>query len=155
MRFLFIISAESKGLQTVEKSDVSSSNNFAKDSKLSGRSFIYTKKSKGPSIEPCGTPARIGDQFEDWPLRTTLWSLSVRKLWKSLCKLLELPTVSSLYSNPSCQTLPKAFEIFYHILAEAKLDDSLTCTVYLPSYEVEQCLIFSTGLEIFCTENNF
>ena len=49
----------------VEKSDVSSANNFAKDSKLSGRSFIYTKKSKGPRIEPCRTPARIGDQFED------------------------------------------------------------------------------------------
>ena len=65
MRFLSIISAESKGLQTVEKNDVSSSNNFAKDSKLSGRSLIYTKKSKGLSIEPCGTPVRIGDQFED------------------------------------------------------------------------------------------
>ena len=38
---------------------------FAKDSKLSGRSFVYTKKSKGPSIEPCGTPARTGDQFEE------------------------------------------------------------------------------------------
>ena len=47
------------------KSDVSSANNFAKDSKLSGRSFIYTKKSKGPSIESSGTPARTGNQFED------------------------------------------------------------------------------------------
>ena len=75
------------------------------------RSFIYTKKSKGPSIEPCGTPARTGDQFEDWQLRTTLWNLSLRKLWKSVGKLPEIPTVSSLYSNPSCQTLSKAFEI--------------------------------------------
>ena len=65
MRSLFIISAESKGLQTVEKIDVSSGNRFAKDSKLSGRPFIYTKKSKGPSNEPCGIPARTGDQFED------------------------------------------------------------------------------------------
>ena len=45
----------------IEKSDVSSANNFAKDSKLPGRSFMYTKKSKGPSTEPCGTPARTGD----------------------------------------------------------------------------------------------
>ena len=36
--------------------------NFAKDSKLSGRSFIYAKKSKGPNIEPCGTRARSGNQ---------------------------------------------------------------------------------------------
>ena len=80
IRSLFIISAESKGLKTVGKSDASSGNNFVKDSKLSGMWFIYTKKSKGPNIEPCGTPARIGDQFEDWPLRITLWDLSLRKL---------------------------------------------------------------------------
>ena len=54
--------------------------------------------------------ARTGDQFEDWPLRTTLWNL-LRKFWKSLCILFEIPSVSSLYSNPSCQTLKKAFEI--------------------------------------------
>ena len=49
MRSLLIISAKSKGLQTVEESDVSSANNFAIDSMLSGRSFMYTKKSKGPA----------------------------------------------------------------------------------------------------------
>ena len=38
---------------------------FVKNSKLSGRSFIYTKKKKGPSIEPCGILARIDDQSED------------------------------------------------------------------------------------------
>ena len=79
------------------KSDVSSANNFAKDSKLSGRWFIYTRKSKSPSIEPCGTPTRTGDQFEEWLLRTTLWNLSLSKLWKILCKLPEIPTVSTLF----------------------------------------------------------
>ena len=49
MRSLLIISAKSKGLQTVEESDVSSANNFAIDSMLSERSFMYTKKSKGPA----------------------------------------------------------------------------------------------------------
>ena len=62
---------------------------FAKDSKLSGRSFVYTKKSKGPSIEPCGTPARTGDQFEEWPLQTTLWNLSLRKLCVNCLKFLQ------------------------------------------------------------------
>ena len=54
-----------------EKSDVSSANNFAKDSKLLGISFIDTKKTKGPSIESCGAPARTGEQLEDWPLLRT------------------------------------------------------------------------------------
>ena len=48
----------------MEKSDASSANDFAKDSKLSERSFIQTKKNKGPSIEHCGTPAWTGHQFE-------------------------------------------------------------------------------------------
>ena len=29
------------------------------------KSDLHTKKSKGPSIESCGTPAKTGDQFED------------------------------------------------------------------------------------------
>lgn len=37
-------------------------NNFANYSKLSGWSFMYTKKSKCPSIDLCGTTANIGDQ---------------------------------------------------------------------------------------------
>ena len=77
---ILIISVEGKELKTVEKSDVSSASNFAKDSRLSGKSFMYTKKSKGPSIVPCGTPARIGDQFEDRPLRTKFFNVSQMKL---------------------------------------------------------------------------
>ena len=71
---------------------------------------MYTKKSKDPSINPCGTPAKIGDQVEDWPLRTTLWNLLLRKLCKSLCNSPVIPIVSSLHNNPLCQTLSKAFE---------------------------------------------
>lgn len=75
-----IISAENKDLWTYKQSDVSSTNNFDKGFKISGGSFIYTKKSEDPSIELCGTPVRIGDQVEDWPLRTTLWIQLLRKL---------------------------------------------------------------------------
>ena len=32
---------------------------------LLGRSFIYTKKNKSPSIELCGTTAKIADEVED------------------------------------------------------------------------------------------
>ena len=45
---------------------------------------MYTKKSKDQNIKPCGTPAKIGDQVEYWPLRTTIWNLLLRKLCKSL-----------------------------------------------------------------------
>jgi len=29
-----------------------------------GKSFMYNKKSKGPRIEPCGTPCLTSSQFE-------------------------------------------------------------------------------------------
>ena len=54
---------------------------------------MYTKKSKGPSIQPCGIPAKMGDQVKDWPLRTTFWNSP------------ETPTVSSFYNNPYAHTL--------------------------------------------------
>ena len=36
--------------------------------------------SSGPRAEACGAPARIGAQSECWPLITTLWYQSLRKL---------------------------------------------------------------------------
>ena len=57
-----------------------SANNFAVDIKLSGRSFMYIKNSKGPKIEPWGTPDLIGDQLEDCPLSKTRWYLLFKKL---------------------------------------------------------------------------
>ena len=47
--------AEILGSYTVEDNDVSSANSFTVDSKFSGRSFMYIRKSNGPKIEPCGT----------------------------------------------------------------------------------------------------
>ena len=48
---------------------------------------IFTKKSKGPSIESCEPSANTDDQFEGWPLRTTLWNLSLWKLWKKFVQI--------------------------------------------------------------------
>ena len=45
---------------------------LTEDSKPSGRSFMYIRKSNGPKIDPCGTPANNDNQFEHWPLSTTL-----------------------------------------------------------------------------------
>ena len=44
---------------TTENNDVSSSNNFALDAKLSDKLFVYIRKNNDPSIELCGTPASV------------------------------------------------------------------------------------------------
>jgi len=41
-------------------------------SQCCGRSFIYIKKSNGPSAVPCGMPLKTADQSEQLLLRTTL-----------------------------------------------------------------------------------
>ena len=69
------------------------------------------RKSNDPNIEPCGTPARIGAQSESWPLRTTLWCLSLRKLRNRFSRFPDIPRDSNFYSNPSCHTFSNAFEI--------------------------------------------
>ena len=48
---------------------------------------------------------------DDWPLRRTLWQLSLKKLSIRFKRLPEIRIDSSLYSKPLCQTLSKAFEI--------------------------------------------
>ena len=58
--------AEILGSHTVESNDVSSANNFTVDCKFSERSFMYIRKSNGPKMEPCGTPASTDDQVEHW-----------------------------------------------------------------------------------------
>ena len=41
-------------------------------------SFIYNRKSKGPKIDPCGTPANMKFQVEDAPWRTSFCLLFER-----------------------------------------------------------------------------
>ena len=72
---------------------------------------MYIRKSNAPKIEPCGTPARTGDQLEHWPLSTTLWNLLFRKLLRRLRRFPDIPICSSLNINPSCHTLSNAFDI--------------------------------------------
>ena len=55
MRYLFMISAKSKGLSMVEKSEVSSANDFAVDSNYQEDHLCIPRR----------TLARIGNQFED------------------------------------------------------------------------------------------
>ena len=114
--------AEILGSCTVENNDVSSANSSTVDCKFSGRSFIYIRKSNGPKIELWGTPASTDDQLEHWPLSTIRWNLLLKKLLSRLRRFPEIPICSSLNSNPSCHTLPKAFEISKKLALISRVD---------------------------------
>ena len=43
-----------------------------------GRSFMYSKKKSGPSIDPCGTPDVTGNQLDVVPSHLTLCFLFVK-----------------------------------------------------------------------------
>ena len=45
------------GQRTSENGEVSSANSFAYEITFSGKLFMYTRKRRGPSIDPCGTSA--------------------------------------------------------------------------------------------------
>ena len=102
--------AEILGSYMVEN-NVSSANSFTVDFKFPERSFMYIRKMNGPKIETCGSPASTDDQLEHWPLSTTCCSLSPKKLLSRLRRFPEILICSSLNSNPSCHTMPKAFKI--------------------------------------------
>ena len=57
---------------TMPKIDVSSANSFTLFFKPSGMSLIYTRKRRGPNIDPLGTLVRIGLHDEVCPFKTTL-----------------------------------------------------------------------------------
>ena len=66
-RSVFRFSAAIIGLSTIIKILVSSAN-----------SRMFNKKSKGPKIDPCGTPARVNFHSDTVPGRTTRCFLSAR-----------------------------------------------------------------------------
>ena len=48
---------------TTEKRDVSSAKSLTVEVTLSDKSLIYTKKNRGPKMDPFGTPAGTSDYF--------------------------------------------------------------------------------------------
>ena len=66
------------GFSTIIKILVSSAKSLMFDPIFFTISFIYNRKSKGPKIDPCGTPANIKFQVEDAPGRTTFCLLFER-----------------------------------------------------------------------------
>ena len=103
--------AEILGSYMVENNDAPSANSLAVDCKLSGRSFMYIRKSNGPKLEPCRTPESTDDQLEYWPSRTTHLKLLLKKLLSRLRRFPDILIRSSLNSKLSCHTLSKAVEV--------------------------------------------
>ena len=110
-------------LQTTEKRDVSWAKGLVVDDNPQLRSLINIKKNKGPKIGPWETPAETSAQDEDWPFRTTIWYLLLKKFSISFNRVLVTPNDLILYINPSCQTLSKALEITKKIPKLPKKDD--------------------------------
>ena len=96
---------------TTEKRNVSLAKILVVDDNSQLRSLIYTKKNKGPKIDPWGTPAETSTQDEDRPFRTTLWYLLLKKFSISFNRVSDIPNDLILYISPSCQTLSKALEM--------------------------------------------
>ena len=74
---------------------MSSAKSLTEDFKLSGRSFMYIRKINGPKIEPCGKPGSTDDQFEHWPLSTTLWNLLFKNLLRRFRRFSDIPICAS------------------------------------------------------------
>ena len=56
----------------------SSAKIFIEEQTVDGKSLMYNIKSRGPNIEPCGTPERTRDQAEEHSLITIRCLLLVR-----------------------------------------------------------------------------
>ena len=89
------VAAALVSLATV-KSDVSSANSCTLHLKFCDKSLMYIKKNRGPKIKPCGTPAEIFPQPEDWPFKTVLCFLFDKKLRRSNNRLPDIPHLRSL-----------------------------------------------------------
>ena len=78
LRSVLRLSAAVTGLSTIMKRLVSSANRRMFEPMSLTMSLMYTQKSKGPKIEPCGTPARMKVHSETVLGRTTRCFLSER-----------------------------------------------------------------------------
>ena len=69
------------GSQTRKKKrKVSSAKIFTLHSRLAGMSLIKIRNNRGPKTEPWGTLVSTFRSSDGWPFKTTLWSVSERKL---------------------------------------------------------------------------
>jgi hypothetical protein len=101
--------SDSSGDEILVHSFVSSANIFMSFTIQFGSSLTKIRKSRGSSIDPCGTPLRTFNHFENDPLTPTLSDLPVRND-SSHCRSFPLiPDSFNLSKSLLCETLSKAF----------------------------------------------
>ena len=94
-----------------KKREVSSAKSLVLEDKPSAKSLIHIKNNHGPRMQPWETPALTLVHEEDCPFNTTLYFLFVKKCFKTVNKLPDIPFSWNLNIRPSCQTLSNAFEM--------------------------------------------
>ena len=95
-RSRFSFTALTTSFSTTENNDVSSANRLRSQLKQSQRSLICTRKRRGPSTEPCGTPARTFFHSEVFLFNTTFCFLPIRRLFGNASMLPEIQLDLSL-----------------------------------------------------------
>ena len=65
---------------------------------FSDKSLIYTKKNRGPKIDPFSTPALAGNPFDGSLISVTRWNLLLKKLLISPRALPRKPTCLNRHS---------------------------------------------------------
>ena len=76
----FAVTVISLPAQNIE---VSSAKNFTFDVRSLDKLLMQIRYNKGRSIEACGMPPSTSVHEENWPLRSILWFLFLRKLFET------------------------------------------------------------------------
>ena len=79
--------------------------------KIFSRIVFIDEKSRGPRIEPCGTPALMKPRDKHWSFSKTRCILLSRKLINNCNQLQQIPFPRNLWISPSCHTLLDALDI--------------------------------------------
>ena len=89
---------------------VSSANNLIFSFKSVAKSFIYLREKRGPKIDLCDTRSRIHSLSEVFPIRVTLWTLSLKRFLINLSRFPLTPFCFNLNNKSSYHSLSKAFD---------------------------------------------
>ena len=103
--------ADSIALCTISSRHVSSANNLISHSILSIMSSMYIRKTRGPRIDPSGTPVCTGSSLDDWPSMTTLWNRFSKYEINHFNNYPSIPFLFSSNIAPLCHTVSKAFDM--------------------------------------------
>ena len=98
------------------------------DDTMDGRSLMYRRNNKGPSMVPCGTPEMTFVSGEMAPSSTTLWIWLVRKLVIQVL-MLSMPLWCSLLNRLQylIKGLSKVQDSYVHLCFVIPLAEDIVC----------------------------